>query len=199
MKVLGLMGSPRKGGNTDILLETALKEASSAGAETLKLDLDELSIAPCSEREYDEVTLEGYPVVRDDIYKVLDAIKWADAVIVASPIFFGSLSAQTKTMIDRFQCVWLAASSGKGHLFKEGKKGAFICAEATDRQDFAEAASVIVRHFFATCRIEYAAELFCKNVESKGKAASRSDCLSRAREIGGTLGREKPGQHVSDE
>jgi len=187
MKILGICGSPRKNGNTDILLEKALEGARAAGAETEKLFLEDMDIAPCSERECDNVGDDGFSVVDDDIRVVFTRMREADAVIVASPIFFGSLSAQTKMMIDRFQCVWLARNRLGKDLFPEKKKGAFICVQASSRQDFFDNAVSIIRHFFATVRLEYAAEILCMAVDAKGIVFARQDTLDSALELGKKL------------
>lgn len=184
MKILGICGSPRSNGNTDILLEKALEGARGSGAETEKLFLEEMNISPCSGPECDNIGDDGLSIVGDDIRVVFAKMWEADAVIVASPIFFGSLSAQTKMMIDRFQCVWLARNRLGKDLFPEKKKGAFICVQASSRQDFFDNAVSIIRHFFATVRLEYAAEVLCMAVDVKGSVLARQDVLDRAFEMG---------------
>ena len=184
MKVLGINGSPRIGGNTDILLEKALEGAASGGAETEKIVLNELRIAPCQEQEYENINDEGLSVVDDDIQIIFRKIEEADALILASPIFFGSLSAQTKTMIDRFQCVWLAKNMLKKDVFSPGKTGGFICVEATLREDFFDNARSIVRHFFATIGVSYRGEAFCPGLDKKGKVLEHPDFLESVFELG---------------
>ncbi len=184
MKVLGISGSPRTGGNTDILLEKALEGAASCGAETEKIILNELEIAPCQQQEYENVNDEGLSVVDDDIQIIFRKIKESGALILASPIFFGSLSAQTKTMIDRFQCVWLAKNILKKDVFTGKIAGGFICVEATLREDFFDNARSIVRHFFATIGVSYRGEVFCPGLDKKGKVLEHPGCLESALELG---------------
>ena len=187
MKVLGILGSPRIGGNTDILLEKALEGARSAGAEAEKVILSELDIAPCQEIEYTEVNEDGLSVVDDDIHVIFRKIKEADAIILSSPIFFGSLSAQAKIMIDRFQCVWVSKNLLKKDVFTDKKKGAFISVQATPREDFFENSRSIVRHFFATINTTYDGEVFCSSVDKKGSVSERIEFLDQAYEIGKKL------------
>src|SRR3989338_614183 len=104
MYVLGINGSPRIGGNTNLLLDKALEGAKNKGAKIEKVILNKLKIVPCQECEV--VRDDGTCKIEDDFQPLYDKIKKADAIILASPIFFGSLSAQTKIMIDRFQCYW---------------------------------------------------------------------------------------------
>ena len=184
MKVLGIMGSPRREGNTDVLLDKALDGARDSGVEAEKLIINDLEITPCQEDEYDNVDEGGLSVVGDDMHFIFKEIKEADAVILASPIFFGSLSGQTKIMIDRFQCVWLAKNIFNKQIFTKEKPGAFLCVEATEREDFFDNAKSIVRHFFATIGIKYEAELFCPGIDKKGSILSHPDCLEKAYELG---------------
>ena len=97
MKVLGINGSPRIGGNTDILLDRVLEGAKSKGAKTEKIILNKLKFSPCQECE--NLPDDGSCIVEDDMKAIYEKIKDIDSLILASPIFFGSLSAQTKMMM----------------------------------------------------------------------------------------------------
>lgn len=99
MKVLAISGSPRKGGNSDILVDEFLRGASDAGAETEKIYLQDLSISPC--RACYGCRGKGRCVQNDDEDSVLEKLIEADAIILSSPVYFYSVSAQMKTMIDR--------------------------------------------------------------------------------------------------
>ena len=187
MKVLGINGSPRKGGNTETLLDKVLEGAESKGAQIEKVSLSDLSISPCSEEEYEKVKPDGTSVVEDDWHIVYKKVQEADAIILASPIFFGSLSAQMKAFIDRFQCVWVSKFMLGKDLFDRERVGAFVSAEATERKDFFENASHIVKNLFATIKIEYAGEVLCSGVDKKGTVLTKTDCLERAFELGGKL------------
>lgn len=187
MKVLGICGSPRKTGNTESLLDKALEGASYAGARTEKIVLSDLNIAPTSEEEYERVNDEGLSIINDDIQIIFRKIKEADSIIVASPIFFGSLSAQTKTMIDRFQCAWISKEILKKSVFDEGKTGAFIAASGAMRQDFFENARSIIRNFFAIINVKYKEELFCGSLDKKDDVLKHPEYLEKAFELGKKL------------
>lgn len=187
MKVLGINASPRSGGNSQLLLERALEGAASAGAEVSTLVLSSLKISPVREEEYENISGSGLSVVEDGMSTVFKGIMKADVIIIASPIFFGSITAQAKAMIDRFQCVWLSKKVFGMEIFKSRKKGAFICVEATDRQDFFDNAKFIVRHFFATINAKYAAELLAAGLDKKGKVLERPELLEKAFELGKSL------------
>lgn len=183
--ILGIMGSPRKGGNTDILLDKALEGAKSKGADTEKVILNELKFSPCQECE--NLRGDGTCKVEDDMQPLFKKIKKADAIIIASPIFFGSLSAQTKMMIDRFQCAWLGKFVLKLKIFKEKRPGAFICVEASTGKDFFDNAKSIVKNLFATIGLEYKQELLCQGIDEKGKILKHPELLKKAFELGQDL------------
>jgi multimeric flavodoxin WrbA len=185
MKIVGICGSPRAGGNTDSVLERALLGAREEGAETEKIVLNALKMSPCQECEV--VRDDGTCKVNDDFQGLFAKIGKADAVILAAPIFFGSLSAQTKIMIDRFQCYWRYKYILKKAAAETERPGLFLCVEASQRKDFFDNAKSIVKNFFATAGIRYCDELLCQGVDDKGAVLKRSDCLEKAHAAGKKL------------
>ena len=183
--VLGISGSPRRGGNTEILLDRALEGAASGGAKTEKLILNEMRFAPCQECGGCRYT--GICVVDDDMKLIYEGVTRADAVILSSPIFFGSISAQLKAMIDRFQCAWAAKYLLKRPKTRVGKRGAFIAAGGSGKDAFFENARSIIKIFFTTLDIKYAGELFVEKVEEKAEILNNKKALKRAYELGKTL------------
>ena len=184
IKMLGICASPRKDGNTDILLEKVLEGAREQGIQTEKIFLSDLNILSLEEKEYENVTEEGLSVRRDDMRIVFHKVEDCDILVIGSPIFFGSLSSQAKTMIDRFQCVWLAKEILKKEIFQKKKKGAFVSVEATNREDFFQNAKSIIRNFFAVINVKYAGELFCGGADAKRKVLERPEVLKQAYELG---------------
>ncbi len=182
MKILGINGSPRMGGNTDILLDKSLEGARNKGAQTEKIILNTLKFSPCQECE--NVRDDGTCIIEDDMQPLYKKIEQADALILASPIFFGSLSAQTKMMIDRFQCIWRAKYVLKKDIFKKKRKGAFISVEGTARKDFFDNAKTIVKNLFAVINVDYQEELFCSGVNKKGGILKYPDVLEEAFKLG---------------
>ena len=189
MDVVGICGSPREGGNTDLLLDEALRGAKRHGARTARLALRDLRIAPCNGRE--EASGGELCAVRDGMEAVFDAIRGAGAVILASPIYFGSVSAQMKAMIDRFQCAWLAEHRRGIRLFPGERRCAFIAASAGDRREFFENARAIVRNWCATAHARLRGELYCPSVDEKGSVRERPEMLQAARELGARLVEEQ--------
>jgi len=184
MKLLGINGSPRKEGNTDILLDNSLEAARDKGWKTEKIILNLLDISPPQEIEYYKVNSEGLSPIQDDMQVIYKKVEECDGIIVASPIFFGSLSAQTKIMIDRFQCVWVSKYLLKKDIFTKKKAGGFICTSASSRKDFFQNAKAVVRNLFKVINAKYREELFCPGLEDKGEVRDQPDFLKSAYELG---------------
>jgi len=182
MYVLGISGSPRLKGNTDILLEKALSASASKGVKTEKVVLNNLKMIPCQECE--TVKDDGTCKIEDDFQSLYEKIMKADAIIVASPIFFGSLSAQTKIMIDRFQCYWRYKYVLKKAKLKKKKPGAFISVEGSTREDFFDNAKVIIKNFFTVIDIKYEEELLFGGLDEKGDILKHKDYLNKASVLG---------------
>ncbi|MDD5633934.1 MAG: flavodoxin family protein [Candidatus Omnitrophica bacterium] len=197
MKVLGICGSPRSGGNSETLLDIALATARKNGAQTEKLVLNKLKISPCQEKEYEKMGEKGLSVVNDDMKIVFDAFEGANAILIATPIFFGSVSGQTKIMVDRFHSVWLAKHVFKKEIFNSKKIGGFISVQAGDREDFFMNARSIIRNLYATLGIQYKYELFCPNVSGKHDVSAHKEYLDKAAEIGRALAGEEEGQKLA--
>ncbi len=100
MKVLGIMGSPRVGGNSDILLDQALAGARDAGAQVEKIILCQKKISGCLNCEKCNET--GLCVLKDDMPEVHKKILEADAVIHSVPVYFWAMTAQMKAYLDRW-------------------------------------------------------------------------------------------------
>jgi multimeric flavodoxin WrbA len=99
MKILGILGSSRSGGNTEILLDIALEKAGSLGIEVSKIYLRELTIGPCD--GCNGCFSTGECVVKDDMKQVYEGIRESDGIIWASPVYFWSMSGLTKMAMDR--------------------------------------------------------------------------------------------------
>lgn len=99
-KVLVVVSSPRKGGNSEILCDCFINGAKESGNEVEKLVLREKKIAPCLACE---VCLRngGTCVQKDDMAEILDKLEWADVIVLSTPVYYYSISAQLKMMIDR--------------------------------------------------------------------------------------------------
>lgn len=103
MKILGICGSPREGAS-EFLLKRALKEMEDDGFETIFISVKDKSISPCIHCN-DCLHTKGKCSIEDDMNEIYEALREADGIILASPIHFGSISAQLKAVIDRCQAM----------------------------------------------------------------------------------------------
>ncbi|MBW2061932.1 MAG: flavodoxin family protein [Deltaproteobacteria bacterium] len=99
MKILGLVCSPRKGGNTEILVNEALEAARKAGAETELILVADKNIAPCD--GCGSCVKDGDCIVEDDMQPIYQQLEQADGIIFGTPVYFINVSAQAKAIIDR--------------------------------------------------------------------------------------------------
>lgn len=111
-KVLILSGSPRKGGNSDILCDEFLRGALEAGNEVEKIRVTERKVAPCSACYYCR-DHGGVCVHKDDMASILQKMINADVIVLASPVYFYSINAQLKAVIDRTVARWPAGWRSK--------------------------------------------------------------------------------------
>jgi len=185
LRVLGIMGSPRIKGNTDLLLDEALKGAQSQDAEMEKLIVDKLKISPC--REYYGCLRDGNCVIRDDMDGIYPKLLEADVVIVASPIFFYGLTSQLKALIDRSQALWARKYVLKQNLPYEGRKGAFIAVGATKGQKLFDGSIFTVKYFFRAIGVEYGEELLVRGVDKKGEIIKHPTAFKDAFELGSRM------------
>ncbi|MCI8283865.1 MAG: flavodoxin family protein [Firmicutes bacterium] len=105
-KVLILSGSPRKGGNSDLLCDEFLRGAKDAGNDAEKIFIRGKKVAPCNACYYCRDTGSGQCAVKDDMAEILDKMQQADVIVMASPVYFYSIDAQMKAVIDRSVARW---------------------------------------------------------------------------------------------
>lgn len=103
--VLILSGSPRKGGNSDLLCDEFLRGAREADNQVEKIFLRSKKIAPCNACYFCKRS-GGQCAIRDDMAEVLDKMQAADVIVMASPVYFYSIDAQMKAVIDRSVARW---------------------------------------------------------------------------------------------
>jgi multimeric flavodoxin WrbA len=99
MKVVAIVGSPHAKGNTSYLTDVALKELAKQGIETEKIMLGQYAVGPCL--AHDGCGTFTICQVKDDAPGIIEKFNTADAVILASPVYFYDVTAQMKAFIDR--------------------------------------------------------------------------------------------------
>jgi multimeric flavodoxin WrbA len=189
MKVIGISGSPRRGGNTETLLREVLRGAEEAGAETRLFILSRMNIAPC--RHCDGCLAEGECVVKDDMWLIYPEIESLDALVLASPIHFYGVTAQAKAMIDRFQAFYARKYVLKRRIAASERKGVFVSVGGTRFPDLFEHAKAVVKIFFRTIDVAYWSELLIPGVDSKGEIREHPSALKDAYLLGRRLVEEE--------
>ena len=189
MKVLGIAGSPRRDGNTDLLLAEVMKGAASKGAEVKTIVLSELKISPCE--HCDTCLVAGNCKIQDDMQMVYRELEEADRIVLASPIQFMGVTAQMKAMIDRCQALWARKYVLKiPPLGKKPRKGMFISVGGRKIPNLFEPALATVKTLFRVLDVEYAGELLFPGIDEKGAIAKHPDALRQAFLAGQKLAEE---------
>lgn len=185
MKVLGIYGSPRKGGNSDQLLDRALEGAREAGAEISLFRASNLKIEGC--RECGGCDETGECVIDDEMQRVYHLLTEADAIIVATPIFFYTVPAQLKAVIDRCQAMWNRRGLNKPRSewknYDSGR-GYLIAVGATKGARLFESAELVARYFFDALDMSYQGAVLCRGLDEKGAVAEQPELLQQAYELG---------------
>ena len=180
MKLIAINGSPRRGGNTDILLGELIKGAESKEAATLTIILNNLNISPC--QHCDACLVAGQCRILDDMQLVYRQLESADLIVLASPLHFMSLTAQMKTMVDRCQAIWARKYRlGMPPLGeRRERQGFFLSVGARKATEGFEAAMVTVKTLFRTMDVEYSGELFFPGVDERGAILKNPESLRAA-------------------
>ena len=181
MRVLGIAGSPRWGGNTDLLLNEVMRGAASRGAETKTIILSQLKIAPC--QHCDSCLETGRCKVDDDMQTVYEELERADRLVLTSPLYFMGVTAQTKAMIDRCQALWVRKYILKLPPISNRqveRKGLFISVGGTKQANLFQPALATVKSLFKVLDIAYAGELLFSGMDEKGAIAKHPEVLKQA-------------------
>ncbi len=184
--ILIINGSPRKGGNTDILTDTLLESALENGASAEKIRLVKLKVKPCLECGGCDET--GKCIIEDDGKELFDKIAEAKVLVVASPIFFYNITAITQAMVERSQACWV-----RKYLLKKGpwggrrRKGIFISVGATKGKMLFDGVVRIIRYFFDAVDADYQGALLYRNTEAKGAIKRNKEAMEHMKELGKLL------------
>jgi multimeric flavodoxin WrbA len=187
MRVVAFHGSPRVEGNTEILLKETLRAISESSCETQLFMLNFMNIKPCQDCGGCEKT--GVCIINDDMNDISRAIREADRIVLASPIFFFGLSAQAKIMIDRCQAFWC-----EKYLLKKpipagphGRKGLLLLVGGMKKEIGIQCAEATAAAFFRTISIPEHRTLSFLGVDAKGAILGHPEALKGAFEAGKDL------------
>ena len=185
MRVLAIAGSPRRGGNTDTLLEQAIAGARSAGAEVERVVLNRLNISPCI--ACDRCFEDGRCAVKDDYPALCDKTLEADAVILAAPVTFTNISGWAKAFIDRFQCLWALKYVLKQPVplppGGQKRRGIFLSAAGSPKTRF-DCTLSTARSFFSTIDATLVGSVCVNGIDEKGAVAEHPELLQQAYALG---------------
>lgn len=187
MKVLALHGSPRKEGNTSLLLKQLVKGLKEKGAEVTEVEICDLNILPCV-ADY-SCAETGECVLEDDMQDMYQYFIDHDCIVVAAPIFFYNVNAQTKALIDRSQALWARKYILKQPLSTTGKKkkGVFISVGATKGSKLFDGTLLTMKYFFDAIDATLYKSLLFKNVDAAGDIQKHPTALKEAYELGQEL------------
>lgn len=189
MKVLGFAGSPRSGGNTDLLLQELMRGAADAGAITEIINIRKVRFDPCI--SCGRCMKTGRCEVEDNFQPIYDKIMEADHIVLASPIYFMGLTAWAKTLVDRCQCFW-----AKKYVLNQPvpqyrgdmqRRGVFISTAGSKVKNAFEGARFTVKFFFDAVGVTYYKDLLYGNIDEKGAIKSHPTALKEAYEAGKEL------------
>lgn len=183
MYVLAFAASPRRGGNTDTLLEHVIAGARAEGANVEHIVLAQYRIAPCI--ECNGCWKEGLCVVQDDFQRLYPKLELAERIILATPMFFGHVSAQAKSLIDRCQCFYARKYIVRRPMppVPHPRRGYLVAAAGHPRIKF-DCMGLTMRVWMDALDATYGGALAFNALENADDAASNPDILVQARQFG---------------
>ena len=186
--ILAIYGSPRRKGNTSLLLREAVRGAKEAGAQTDEVVLRDLDMSPCLEIYGCAQT--GRCIMQDDFQGLYDQLLACRGLMLASPIFFYTVSAHTKILMDRCQSLWvkkyrLEENTSRTKVFK--RKGLFISVGATKGKRLFEGTLLSVRYFFDVLDTELWRSLLYRSLDFEGDVLKHPEYLEKAHRSGKEL------------
>jgi multimeric flavodoxin WrbA len=187
MKIIAFLGSPRKNGNTELLLHEVIKGIEASGYPVKTFNLNSMHISPCQDCGGCDHT--GECIVKDDMSEIYPEIRAADRIILASPIFFFALSAQSKTMIDRCQSFWCEKFLLKKPIPEGdyGRKGLLILVGGMKVETGLQCSEATAKAFFRTVSVREHAVLGFLRIDAKGAILSHPTALKDAFKAGEAL------------
>jgi multimeric flavodoxin WrbA len=187
-EILAIYGSPRRKGNTALLLKKAVEGAREVNAQVQEIVLRDLKISPCLEIYGCKET--GRCIIQDDFQPLYDKLVNCQGLILASPIFFYTVSALTKALMDRCQSLWVKRYWIEKTPFGKkdfSKKGLFISVGATTGKRLFDGVQLTVRYFFDALDMELWKSLLYKGIDFEGDILQHPEHLQEAYSAGRDL------------
>jgi multimeric flavodoxin WrbA len=183
MRVLGILGSPRIGGNSDILLEQALAGVKDAGGKVEKIILSKKKISGCL--DCGKCNETGVCAVKDDMLEIHKKILEADALIHSVPVYFWAMTAQMKAYLDRW-CAFFDAEWQLHKAYRPKMKGKRIGLITVCGDPNVSTADPIVHSFKNTCQFSglKLLNVVRASATAKGEVAKNEVIKKKAYELG---------------
>jgi multimeric flavodoxin WrbA len=183
--IVAIYGSPRRKGNTSLLLKEAVRGAREAGAEVEEIVLRDLKISPCLEIYGCQKT--GRCAINDDFQEIYDQLLACQGVMLASPIFFYTVSAHTKIFMDRCQSLWVKkywldkTPFGKGEI---KRRALFISVGATKGKRLFDGVMLTLNYFLDTFDAGLWKSLLYRQLDFQGDVLKHPEYLEEAYNTG---------------
>jgi multimeric flavodoxin WrbA len=171
--MLGIVGSPRRGGNTEILVDEVLAGAEEAGALTEKVILNELDIAPC--QACDACRKTGKCVQQDDMSKLLEQMGCSQVWVLGTPVYWWGPTAQFKAFLDRWY--------GARQVRFEGRR-VILAIPLGGGASLARHTAGMLTDALNYLRTELVATVLAPGVLGRGVVRDHADVLAKARRAG---------------
>ncbi len=195
MKIVGIYGSPRQGGNSELLMNETMKAIEAHGANTVKIRCKELQISGCAECGGCDKT--GVCVIKDCMQMIYPHLTEADAIVLSTPIFFYSVPAQAKALIDRCQALWsqrmLSKTTKEERARYDSGKGYMIAVGATKGANLFAGVELIAKYFYDALDMSYEGGVLVKGVDAKAAIKERTESLQEAYDLGARIIKEAAG------
>ncbi len=185
MKVVAFLGSPMKEGNSATICNAFLEGIKEKGGDVSTFYLNGLNIKPCQGcRACKKEDMENYCLVEDDMTKLYKEMQEADLIVVASPVYFGEVSAQTKVFMDR----WFAFLDGnfKSRL-KSGKKLQMIFSQGQGEEGLFSNIPKRMERMCNLLKIELLPPFVGTGLIKPTDAKEKKDLLDRAKNLGASF------------
>jgi len=178
-RVAAVYGSPRRGGNTDGLLNRFLEGLKDCryfmdentgegfGLSIEKIVVPGLNISSC--RECRSCSKDGECIIDDDMQHIYPILMGCNLLLVSSPVFFTTVSGYLKAFIDRFQRFWaLKYELGKKVINVENRKGILLSCAGSGNENIFDCTKKVMRAFFDVLYIKYCTDFCYNNIDLKG-------------------------------
>ncbi|MDO5843875.1 MAG: flavodoxin family protein [Methanocorpusculum sp.] len=185
-KVIAINGSPKKNGNTETVLDAFLAGCKKSGADTKKIRLSDIEFKNC--RGCNACHKKGVCVLKDDLTPLFEEILTSDILVLASPIYSMTVSAEMKAFIDRGQFLWAQKFKTKTLVFDEkhltSHTGVFLSTSGQDLATVFDAAFPTVKAFFNDSGFSYTENVLFAGMDLRGGVKNYPESTAEAEKRG---------------